>query len=542
MNQTGVTTIVPRLNWGDPVESDGDFLLPVGTVVLMLADVEGSTRRWEQGEADMADAMGRLSAIATQEIGRHHGVRPPEQGEGDSFVGAFARASEAVACALAIQAGAPLPVRIGVHTGEAQRTPDGTYVGPALNRAARLRDAAHGGQVVLSQTTADLVAERLPSGAGLLDLGVHRLKDLSRPERVFQLTHPSLGATFPPLRTLDAYRHNLPAQRDSFVGRTNELHEVRTLLADASLVTLTGTGGCGKTRLAVHVAASLLDDHPDGVFFADLSTARDQERLVAIVQEALGIGDEAPAALEPYLRHRTLLLVLDNCEQVVAECASLCDRLLSSAPGLRVLATSRERLGVHGESAYHVPSLDVPPSNEVTGIDALTHFAAVELFVDRARRARATFAPTDEEAAAIADVCRRLEGIPLAIELAAARTLVLTPAADRRRPRRAVPAADRRRADGDAAAADASGVDRLVARPAHRAGAGDLPPVVGLLRRLVARGRRTGVLGTRRAGAAGARPAHVARRQVAGGRRDGRRASALPDARDRAAVRGRPPP
>lgn len=428
MSQTDVG-LFPALNWGDPVEVDGDFQLPVGTVTMLLADVEGSTRQWELDEAETAAAVAELSEIADEIVGRHDGVRPLEQGEGDSFVAAFARPSEAVACALAIQeklAGGRLRVRIGIHSAEAQRGSSKTYVGPPLNRTARLRDAGHGGQVLLSRPTAELVADRLPDGAALLDLGIHRLRDLARPERIYQLTHPSLRRDFPPLRTLDTYTHNLPEFRTPLFGRHAETAEVRRLLDENRLVTLHGGGGCGKTRLAVHVAADALDDFPDGTFFVDLSPIADAAGVTTAMLAALGIGSEAESSLAPYLSGKRLLVVLDNCEHVVTLVAPLVDRLLGASPAFRVLATSREPLGVPGEVTYRVPSLSVPPEATVAGIDALSPYAAAELLLDRARRAKADFDPTSADAVAVADICRRLGGVPLAIELAAARVRAMT--------------------------------------------------------------------------------------------------------------------
>jgi predicted ATPase/class 3 adenylate cyclase/DNA-binding CsgD family transcriptional regulator len=430
MSQTGVG-LLPAMNWGDPVDADGEFLMPAGTVTLLLADVESSTRRWEEDQARTAEALEILSDVVTEVVGRHHGVRPLEQGEGDSFVAAFARASDAVACALDIQralGGGPLAVRIGIHSGEANRRADKTYVGPAVNRTARLRDTAHGGQVVLSQATVELAVDRLPEGASLADLGRHRLRDLDRPEHVFQLVHDELHRDFPPLRSLDTYRHNLPEQRTPLFGRQRDADDVDRMLSESRLVTLTGPGGCGKTRLALHVAARRLDEHPDGVFLVDLSAVRDSASVSGAVVVALGLGSEADAVLEPYLRTKRVLLVLDNCEQVVDGCAELAHRLIAATPTLHVLATSREPLGVDGEVAHRVPSLAVPPGDAPSGIDGLASYAAAELFVDRARRARTDFDPTPTDAEAIAEICRRLDGVPLALELAAARVRALSPA------------------------------------------------------------------------------------------------------------------
>ena len=423
--------LLPALNWGDPVDTDGDFLLPTGTVTLLMADVEASTRQWEQDDVAMNAAMNHLNDLVTDLVGRHDGARPLEQGEGDSFVAAFARASEAVACAIAIQQKSqegPLRLRMGIHSAEAQRGVDKTYVGPPMNRTARLRDAGHGGQILLSATTAELVADHLPAGAFLADLGTHRLKDLGRPERIFELRGVGVDAPFPPLRTLDTYRHNLPEERTRFFGRVEESAAVAALVGDNRLVTLHGAGGCGKTRLALHAAAGLLERHPDGVFFVDLSTASDAVGVTRAILDALGLTREPDAALDTYLAGKDMLLLLDNCEHVVTACASIVDRLITIAPGFRVLATSREGLGVPGEVTYDVPPLPVPPDEPVRGIEGLAPFAAAELFVDRVKRVRPGFTPDEDDARAIVEICRRLDGVPLAIELAAARTRAMTPA------------------------------------------------------------------------------------------------------------------
>jgi class 3 adenylate cyclase len=280
--ETDLNPLVTPLRWGDePVSStEGQFALPVGTVTLLLADVEGSTQLWESAPGAMTEAVSRHDGAVAEILARHGGVRPVEQGEGDSFVAAFARPSDAVAAALELQRAdlQPVRLRIGIHTGEVQLRDEGNYVGQTVNRAARLRDVGHGGQVLLSHVTAELVADRLPDGARLEDLGAHRLRDLARPERVAQLCHPDLTEGFAPLRSLDAHPHNLPTARTSFVGRQKEMAEVVRLLADTSLFTLTGAGGSGKTRLALQVAAASLDEHPDGVWWVDLAPLVDPGR------------------------------------------------------------------------------------------------------------------------------------------------------------------------------------------------------------------------------------------------------------------------
>jgi predicted ATPase/class 3 adenylate cyclase/DNA-binding CsgD family transcriptional regulator len=427
--------LVRPLQWGEPPMSEGDFLLPTGTVTLLLADVEGSTRQWENDPDATQTAILRLNAIVDDAVGRHDGVRPVEQGEGDSFVAAFARARDALLCALVMQqtlVGEPLALRIGIHTGDVQRRDEGNYVGQTINRAARLRDVAHGGQTVLSQAAHDLVVDRLPDGASLRDVGTHRLKDLARPEHIFQLCHPDLRAEFPPLRSLNAMRHNLPAQRTSFVGRTAELAEVKRLLSETTLLTITGAGGCGKTRLALQVGADLLDTHPDGVWLVELAPVTDSEAvpahaaLVFAVKE--GPGMSPTDAVAAYLGEKEAVLILDNCEHVIEGAAALADAVLSGCPGVTILATSRQSLAVPGEVTWRVPSLTVPDDDRPADIGAVSACEAVELFVERARRARPGFEIGEHNAAAVAEICRRIDGIPLAIELAAARARVFAPA------------------------------------------------------------------------------------------------------------------
>jgi predicted ATPase/class 3 adenylate cyclase/DNA-binding CsgD family transcriptional regulator len=424
--------------WDDGAMTDaGGFALPVGTVTLVLADVEGSTRTWEQNPDDMGRAIARMNETVDEVVARHDGVRPVEQGEGDSFVAAFSRASDAISCALDLQRrveddeAAPLRLRVGVHTGEVQLRGGGNYVGPAFNRAARLRDAAHGGQIIVSQAAYELVRDRLPGSVTAKDLGSHRLRDLGRPEHVFQLVHPDLPVRFPPLRTLDHVPNNLPVYLTSFVGREPELAVLRKLLAEIRMLTLTGAGGCGKTRLALELAARRLEDHPDGVWFVDLAKIVHAKAVPAAVAAAIGVreqqGRRLTDVLVDHLADHAVLLVIDNCEHVVGGAAELVEQLLVACPALTVVATSREALGVPGETASRVPSLSVPHDHQPARLDALGQFEAVELFIERARNARPNFVVTNETAPAVAAVCQRLDGIPLAIELAAARARVLSP-------------------------------------------------------------------------------------------------------------------
>ncbi len=404
-------------DWSDLAVSE----LPTGTVTLLLADVEGSTRLWETQPDEMSVAVARLDQTLSKLVAAHDGVRPVEQGEGDSFVVAFARASDAVACALDLQRAplAPIRLRIGINTGEVRLRDEGNYIGPTINRTARLRDLAHGGQTVLSGATEPLVVDQLPPDVSLIDLGKQPLRDLPRLERVVQLCHPDLRNDFPPLRTAKALSsRNLPAELTNFIGRQAEIASLRDALTENRLVTLTGAGGAGKTRLAVHVTAGLACEFSDGVCYVDLAPITHPDVVPVAAVRALGLPDQPGRStidtLQRHLRDRHLLLVLDNCEHLIDASAALVAALVGAAPRLTVLATSREPLGVTGEAAWQVPSLSL--SDE-----------AIELFADRARLARTGFTIDDDNAGAVTEICRRLDGMPLAIELAAARVRTLSP-------------------------------------------------------------------------------------------------------------------
>jgi predicted ATPase/class 3 adenylate cyclase/DNA-binding CsgD family transcriptional regulator len=407
----------PLVNWSELGVSE---LLPTGTVTLLLADVEGSTRLWENQPDEMTAAVARLDRVVLEAVAANDGVRPVEQGEGDSFVVAFGRASDAVACALGLQRAplAPIRLRIGVHTGEIQLRDDANYIGPTINRTARLRDLAHGGQTVLSGATEAMIVDRLPADAWLTDLGTHPLRDLPRLERVVQLCHPDLVNEFPPLRTSKAFAAaNLPVQLTSFVGRDSEMNELRQLFADNRLVTLTGAGGVGKTRLAIQVAAAMAGEFSDGVWYVDLAPITDPQLVAVTVARALGLPDQPGRStmdtLLRFVRDRQMLVVLDNCEHLLDASAALVVAVLSGAARLTVLATSREAIGVAGEVSWRVPSLSLDGE-------------ALALFTDRARHARPDFTLTDANAAAVGEICARLDGVPLAIELAAARVRALS--------------------------------------------------------------------------------------------------------------------
>ncbi|MDT5365670.1 MAG: hypothetical protein QOC62_101 [Mycobacterium sp.] len=405
------------LNWGDVGVGE---LVPTGTVTLLLADVEGSTRLWESQPDEMTAAFATLDVTLAELVTAHHGVRPMEQGEGDSFVVAFGRASDAVACALALQRAAldPIRLRIGIHTGEVQLRDEANYIGPTINRTARLRDLGHGGQTVLSSITAELVTDRLPAEAWLTDLGGHPVRDLPRPEHVVQLCHPETRNEFPPLRTAKSARaHNLPAQLTNFIGRHTVMVDVGRSLVDNRLVTLTGAGGAGKTRLAVEVAAQLVPEFDDGLWYVDLAPITDPAVVAGTVARTLGLPDQpGRSPMDTVLRFiadRNVLLVLDNCEHLLDSCGELAVALLGRCAQVTILATSREPIGISGEITWRVPSLAVEDE-------------AVELFTDRAERARPGFRVTGDDAALVREICRRLDGMPLAIELAAARVRALS--------------------------------------------------------------------------------------------------------------------
>jgi predicted ATPase/class 3 adenylate cyclase len=425
--------------------------LPSGTVTFLLTDVEGSTALWEEAPEAMRAALARHDALFEAAVTEHRGVHIRPRGEGDSRFAVFSSAPNAVAAAVAIQrvfaaepwpTSRPITVRIGIHTGEAELR-DGDYYGSAVNRCARLRGIGHGGQVLLSEATAGLVRDGMPSGVRLLDLGRHRLKDLTEPERVSQVVAPDLASDFPSLASLDVRPHNLPTHPTALLGRKRELAEVRELFEDgARLVTLTGPGGTGKTRLGLQVAADLLDHYPDGVFFVPLAPISDPNLVISAVAQILGLRETGGRSLSETvtssLRERQLLLLLDNFEQILPAARLVAD-LLAACPRLTVLVTSRAALRLRGEREYAVPPLALPDPKRETSVEVLRAYAAVALFTERAVDARASFGLIEENASTVAEICRRLDGLPLAIELAAARIKLVSPEAllhrlDRRLP------------------------------------------------------------------------------------------------------------
>jgi predicted ATPase/class 3 adenylate cyclase len=410
-----------------------------GTVTFLLTDIEGSTRIWERDPDGARTALARHDALIEGLVARNRGrvIRP--RGEGDSRFAVFERPSDAVSAACAIQRAfvdepwrtpEPLRVRIAVHTGEAElREQD--YYGRTPNRCARLREIGYGGQTLLSEVTALLVRDCLPQGVELRDLGLHRLRDLEHPERIFEAALLDTPTELRPLASLDTRRHNLPAPVSPLVGRELEIAEVARLLERTRLLTLTGAGGVGKTRLALRVAMELLERFPDGAWLVELAPPADPQLVPQSVARVLSVrerpGRPLTETLAEQLCSRRLLLVLDNCEHVIQACAALAQTLLRACPDLTILATSRESLGIGGEVAWRVPSLAVPDLRDASDLELVARLPAVRLFVERAAAVCADFILTDQNARAVADVCRRLDGLPLAIELAAARVRALGP-------------------------------------------------------------------------------------------------------------------
>jgi predicted ATPase/class 3 adenylate cyclase len=403
---------------------------PSAVTTFLFTDIEDSTRLWEQDAARMGPALASHDAICRAAAQAHRGRVVKMTGDG--MHSAFDDPLDAVAATLDLQQaladpaatnGVALRVRCGLHVGFVERR-DNDYFGSAVNRAARIMSAAYGGQILLSGAVAALVEGRLPPGVGLRDLGLVRLRDLASPERMYQVTHVGLRAEFPPLRSLEGTPNNLPQQVTSFIGRESESAEVKAMLAGNRLVTLLGVGGIGKSRLSLQVAADVLDDYPDGVWFVELAPIADEVRVPQVVATVLGVSEEAGKPLVDVLvralRHRRLLLVLDNCEHLAAACADLVARLLQSGPHVKVLASSREPLNLRGEITYPVPAMGLPDrSNRTTSTP--TQFEAVRLFAERAAGVDPAFEITLRNADIVVDICRRLDGIPLAIELAAAR-------------------------------------------------------------------------------------------------------------------------
>ena len=415
---------------------------PTGTITFLMTDIEGSTVLWEQYPETMPAAMALHDGLIEASVNAHRGFVVRPRGEGDSRFAVFTAAGDAVRAAIEIQeklnasfADFPFPLRIraGLHTGAADWR-DGDYYGSAVNRCARVRGLAHGGQTLLSQATAELVRDELAAGVALIDMGTHRLKGLNRPETVFQLWLPGLPNDFPALQSAGATPGNLPVPPTPIIGRRRELDEVTALLASdgTRCVTLTGPGGMGKTRLGLEVGHALSDNFPDGVFFIDLAPISDPGLVPTTIAHTLGLregGGRPPFdSLKQYLAEKALLLILDNLEQIIAA-APFVAQLLAVAPKVKMLATSRIPLQIRGEREYPLSTLPLPPATAALAPDELLAYEAVRLFVQQAQAARPAFQLTPENATAVTGICRRLDGLPLALEIAAARIRILPPAA-----------------------------------------------------------------------------------------------------------------
>ena len=410
--------------------------LATQTLTFLFTDIEGSTallRRLGGAYAEVLTAHRRLIRAG---LAAHGGKEIDTQG--DAFFAVFTSPSACAAAAIEMQralvsylwpAGERVQVRMGVHSGEASETPAG-LVGLDVHRSARIAAVAHGGQIVVSAATVELLRDSLPAGASMKDLGLHRLKDLGRPEQLFQLEADGLPTDFPPLESLDSpmLRNNLPAQVSSFIGRDAELAEVRRLITGSRLVTLTGAGGAGKTRLGLQAAAGLLDGSGDGVWFADLAPLQDPDLVAVTVAHVLGIREDPGQPLIDTLidavARRSLLVLLDNCEHVIDACAKLAEALLRACPNITLLATSREPLRIDGERVHRVPSLGTPAADD--DVEGIRGSESVRLFADRAAQHGVPLAWDEPTASVVGRICRRLDGLPLAIELAAARLRLMS--------------------------------------------------------------------------------------------------------------------
>jgi predicted ATPase/class 3 adenylate cyclase len=415
--------------------------LPSGTVTFLFTDIEGSTNRWEHHSQLMKSAVERHDAIMRQAIEANGGF--VFRTEGDAFRAAFDTALQALNAAVQAQCAletepwaaeiAPLRVRMALHVG-AVEVRDGDYVGPSLNRIARLLATAYGGQTLLTMATEQLVRDNLLPGVSLKDLGGHRLRDLIRPEHIIQVVVPELPSDFPPLKTLDNQLNNLPRQATAFIGREKNVEEACALVRrpDVALLTLTGPGGTGKTRLGLQVAAELIEDFSDGVWFVDLASLTDADLVIPAIAGVLAVKESAGHSLidilQDYLREKRMLLLLDNFEHVISASPQV-SRLLVTCPGLKVLVTSRIPLRVSAEYEYPVSPLSLPDPHHLPSPERLTQYEAVRLFIERAVAIRPDFQVTNDNAPAVAEICARLDGLPLAIELAAARIRLFPPQA-----------------------------------------------------------------------------------------------------------------
>ena len=440
---TGVREDAPwRVSY--PPEYEDPLNPRIHLATFLFTDIEGSSKLWESAPEQMKLALQRHHAILQEVIASNGGS--VFQIVGDAFCAAFLSAPSAISAAVIAQRSLheeqwdlpfPIRVRMGIHTGEGEPMSADSSIGgyasnQTLNRVARILKAAHGGQILVSLVTKELLKDSLPANMELRDMGKHYLKNLIRPEHLFELNVEGLPSDFPPLNTLNTLPNNLPAQLTSFIGRVLELAEVKQLLTRTPLLTVTGPGGTGKTRFSLQLAAEVLDmkQFTDGVWLVELAPLADPTLVAQTVASTLGLREQPGRTildtLVDYLRGKNLLLILDNCEHLIEACAQLANALLRAAPHLKILATSREALRITGETAYHLPSLPLPDS-QAASLEALAQNDCVRLFVDRALAAYPPFRLKEKNAPAIAEICLQLDGIPLAIELAAAHTKVFPP-------------------------------------------------------------------------------------------------------------------
>lgn len=406
------------------------------TATFLFADIEGSTRLWEAHPEAMRVSLARHDSLMRRVVDEAHGQIFKTTGDG--FCAAFALSYDALTAAIAAQlalraeqwpSDIPITARMALHTGIAE-TREEDYFGPTLNRLARLLACAHGGQILISQATLELCRDWLPADVSFEDLGFHTLKDLSRPERIYQVRTLDLLQTFPPLRSLSKYPNNLPQQLTSFVGRANEISAIEARLAATRVVTITGPGGSGKTRMSIQIGAEVSDQFEQGVWFVDLASIT-EGLLVHLAVAAVLHVRERPAtsiaeSLVAEIDQKHLLLILNNCEHVLNSCAELADSLLAQCPNLKIINTSRERLGISGEQICSISPLSLPDPNRSYSAHEVETYESTQLFVDRARLVRPDFHITDRNASSLAALCSHLDGIPLAIELAASRVASLS--------------------------------------------------------------------------------------------------------------------
>jgi predicted ATPase/class 3 adenylate cyclase len=418
------------------VDSQASSLIPSGTVTFLFTDIEGSTERWEHNRQAMKAALARHDELLNARITANGGYIFKKMG--DAYCAAFRTAPEAAAAAVHAQQALAkedfsavngLNIRMAIHAGYAEER-DRDYFGPSVNRVSRLLSIGHGGQMLVSAAASDLVQGELPAHVSLRALGAHRLKDLAHPEQVFQLVAQGLPSEFPPLRSLDSLPNNLPLQVTSFIGRDEDVTEVKKLLERTRVLTLTGSGGVGKTRLALQAGAEVLEQHPDGVWLVDLAGLQDSELVISEVASVLGVRVGADRSLADSivyaLKPKRSLIILDNCEHLITAAAHVASAIVKGAPNVRVMTTSREDLGIAGETIYRVSSLAVPKSSGDINASNALQFGSIALFVDRATAANTRFKLNDADAKIVADICRSLDGIPFAIELASARVKLMS--------------------------------------------------------------------------------------------------------------------